>query len=344
MINRYLPQLDSLKLISMLLVFSTHCYLMGMTPETKNIYDHYFVFSGIGVEFFIMVSGFFSVYTYKDISVSEYLKKKCYRLFPVHWACLLISSYLVGIRCGKIPYLTPLSMLLLQSLIPISGDTNQPCWTISTLLMLYAVTPFLIKQLRKIPQQYYFVLMVVLSVMSTIINFFLYDPSSKIMFWFLYVSPYYRIITYIIGMLIGMMIIGEKTDIQFWVEKYKTLFEILVVSMFLIIMFVFHRAAGYWYTLPVALLIGVFACDGGWISKILSNKVLLSLSKISFCFYLIHFPILQALQHYLDVLNVTPVFIMIVVLVSLLVSLCASYFLHIFIEKPFSRIRISIQK
>lgn len=145
--RRYLPQLDTLKLIAMLLVFSTHCYFLKESPRTQELYNNYFIFSGVGVEFFIMVSGFFAAYTYSNVSVKEYLKKKINRLFPVHWLCLIVGGYLIGIHSGKVPYLTPLSIPLLQSLSPISGDTNPPSWTISTLLVLYSITPFLIKKL-----------------------------------------------------------------------------------------------------------------------------------------------------------------------------------------------------
>lgn len=41
----YMPQLDSLKLIAMILVFSTHCYFLKLTPEGNKLYNDFFVYS-----------------------------------------------------------------------------------------------------------------------------------------------------------------------------------------------------------------------------------------------------------------------------------------------------------
>lgn len=342
---KYLPQLDSLKLCAMFLVFTTHCYMMNLTGESEIIYDKYFVFSGVGVEFFIMVSGFFAAYTFVDGGVRDYIQKKCYRLFPVHWFCLIVAGYLLGTRCEKIPILTPLSATLLQSLIPISGDTNPPCWTLSTLFILYLATPFLVKKLKKIPHNFYLVLIIVLSVLSTIINYFWYDPSHKYMFWLLYVSPYYRVLTYSIGLLVGLMI--KVGDLKFLsiIKRNCTLFEIASISCVLILICVFHKAPGYWYTVFIALMITVFAVGGGALTKLLSNKILLKVSKLSFCFYLIHFPILQTMEYYVcRCVGLTSNMVYLAVLSAFLLSLVSAVVLNKYIEKPLSRIRIITYK
>ena len=257
-VNKYFYHLDSLKFIAMILVFTSHCYFLKLSPLTDSIYNNYLVFSGLGVEFFIMVSGFFSAYTYKQQSVKDYLIKKSYRLFPMHWLCLIIGGYLLGIHCGKISILTPISVPLLQSLIPISGDTNPPSWTISTLFVLYAITPILINNIKKIKHSYYLPVAICLSILSTIINYFFYSPSNKILFWFLYVSPYYRIITYSIGIFIGLYVTSkERLDVKN--NFIVTLIEALPIVTILALMFVFHKVPGFWYTLPVCVLICVFS-------------------------------------------------------------------------------------
>lgn len=334
--RRYLPQLDTLKLFAMLLVFSTHCYFLRDSPQTQEVYSDYFVFSGVGVEFFIMVSGFFAAYTYKEIDAKEYLKKKINRLFPVHWICLIIGGYLIGIHCGKIPILTPLSIPLFQSLMPISGDTNPPSWTISTLFVLYFITPYLIKKLAQIPHRRLLLLCTLLCVFSTILNYYFYNPSKKLLFYFLYVSPYYRIVTYTIGILTGLYIIGRKETLVVHFVK-GTFLEIISLAMILCLMIVFHKAAGFWYTLPVFLLILVYSMNfNGFVTRALSLKCFQKIASVSYCFYLIHYPILSTLGYYLKEYNITGKSMLVIALfLSLGLSFFAAYILNIYIEKPF---------
>lgn len=337
---KYMPQLDSIKLLAMLLVFSTHCYFLQLSPETSNLYSKYFVFSGIGVEFFIMISGFFSAYTFKEIDYKDYLSKKFYRLFPVHWICLIIGAYLLGIHCGKIPFTTPVSVVLCQSLIPGCGDTNPPCWTLSTLFILYLVTPFLNNVFIKLNRNYLLGLAVVLAVFSTIINSLFYTPTNKIMFWFLYVSPYFRIITYSIGMLVGIRAKTHETNrFNF---SMSCLREVLSLALLLGAVVILKKAPGFWYTLPLLFLIECYGrCDIGIVSKLLSVRFIQWFSKLSFCFYLIHFPILQYVEYLVVKHNILESNKLYAILAaSFVISLVAAYLLRRFVEIPSSKYRI----
>lgn len=335
----YMPQLDSLKLIAMILVFSTHCYFLKLTPEGNKLYNDFFVYSGIGVESFILLSGFFSAFTYKKQTYKEYITKKCYRLLPVHWICLLIGAYLLGIRCAKIPILTPVSIMLGQSLIPGCGDTNPPSWTLSTLFVLYILTPSLYKRYKNIDKKYLLPLAISLSIFSTFINSLFYNPEHKILFWFLYVSPYFRIVTYTIGMLLGLYI--NNSDIH-QTRMKSSILEIISLLVLLSSIYIIKRAAGFWYTVPLVLLILSFAkpCTG-IVSEMLSVKPMLYLSKLSFCFYLIHFPILQFVEYVLQKCDIRGTIILLaIVFASFCVSLLVAYILHRYIEIPATKLRI----
>ena len=97
-IGGYITNLDTLRLFAMISVFSTHCYFLEENPLTKHVYNSYFHFSGIGVEFFIILSGFFAAYTYKPQTIKGYMTKKVKRIMPTHWFCLIISLYLIGLQ------------------------------------------------------------------------------------------------------------------------------------------------------------------------------------------------------------------------------------------------------
>ena len=297
------------------------------------------MFSGIGVEFFILLSGFFSAFTYKDITFREYIAKKCYRLLPVHWTCLLIGAYLLGIRCGKIPYLSPVSAILGQSLIPGCGDTNPPSWTLSTLFILYILTPSLYKYYRNINKKHLMPIAVFLSVVSTFLNSLFYNPEHKFMFWFLYVSPYYRIVTYTIGMFVGLYVKNSRTENTRFNSSFS---EVLSLMCLFCSIYFLRKAAGFWYTLPLVLVILSFAkpCRG-IVSGVLTVKPLLNISKLSFCFYLIHFPILQYVEYILSKYEIQSTYILLmVVFVSFCASLLAANVLHRYVEIPATKYRI----
>lgn len=342
---KYIPQLDSLRLLAMLLIFMSHCYFLKLSDDTNIIFKEYFSFSGVGVEFFIILSGFFSSYTYKEESFRLYLRKKILRLFPIHWICLFIGAYLLGIHCGKIPVSTPVSFCLLQSTFPLFASTNPPSWTISTLFIIYLVTPYIIKQFSKLDSRYYISCALCLGILSTIVNIRLYDPHNELCFWFLYVSPYFRIITFSIGVFIGLyMKKNSCIENSARISIVGTLKEVVVVSL-IIIMACLGKKAGYWYTVPLSFFILIFSNGRGAISKILGNKYLVKISSVSYCFYLIHYPILQYVEYLIADYNISsPVLLWIAFGISFLISFCAAIFLHYCVETRITHIKISYIK
>lgn len=338
---KYIPQLDSLRLLAMLLIFMSHCYFLKLSDETNIIFKEYFSFSGIGVEFFIILSGFFSSYTYKEESFRLYLWKKCIRLFPIHWICLFIGAYLLGIHCGKIPVSTPVSFCLLQSSFPLFASTNPPSWTISTLFIIYLVTPYIIKQFSKLDSRYYISYALCLGILSTIVNIWFYDPQNEICFWFLYVSPYFRIITFSIGVFIGLYMKNSCRDNSTKISLVGSLKELLLVCI-IVIMAYLGKKAGYWYTVPLSFFILIFANGRGVISKILCNKYLVKISSISYCFYLIHFPILQYVEYWITGYNISSQMLLWISFgVSFLISFLVAAFIHYCIETRITHIKIS---
>lgn len=99
-------------------------------------------------------------------------------------------------------------------------------------------------------------------------------------------------------MLLGLYI--NNSDIH-QTRMKSSILEIISLLVLLSSIYIIKRAAGFWYTVPLVLLILSFAkpCTG-IVSEMLSVKPMLYLSKLSFCFYLIHFPILQFVEYVLQ--------------------------------------------
>lgn len=334
-----------MRLFAMLLIFMSHCYFLNLSVETEQIYNRYFCYSGVGVEFFILLSGFFASYTYREEPYFLYVKKKILRLFPVHWLCLILGGYLLGIHCGKIPVTTPVSCILLQSTLPWFASTNPPSWTISTLFIIYLFTPFLLRLYIRIPSKWYLALALFLAVGSTIINWCFYNPSNEIMFWFLYVSPYFRIITFSIGLFIGLHIkshYDKKLSDSFYLNSF---YEVLILFIIIFLMLIGEKQACYWYTIPIAICILIFAKGDGVVSRLLQNRFIVRSSKISYCFYLVHFPILVFMEYLLRYKGIScPSYLWLSFGGSLIISLFISLVIHLLVEKQMGYIKITYKK
>lgn len=208
-------------------------------------------------------------------------------------------------------------------------------------IILYFITPTLINKLSKLQHKSLLPIVFVLCVVSTTINMLFYDPTRKLLFYFLYVSPYFRIVTYTIGLLIGLH--ASKVDKQKNNSvATASLLELIPLLLILGIILFFHKSPGYWYTFPLSLLILFFAKGEGVFSKILSMNFFQKISKISFCFYLIHFPILEAVRYYLQQYDVSNRSVLLLVLMlSLIISLIAALLLHVYIEIPLGKVKRS---
>lgn len=342
----YFYNLDTLRLFAMIVVFSTHCYFMEESPSTKVIYERWFQFSGIGVEFFIIVSGFFSAYTYKTVPLKTYMSKKIKRIIPTHWFCLIISMYLIGLhKSTSIGVSTPLSFLCLNTLIPRWGCANLASWTISTLMVLYVLTPVLIKYLSKIPKHWLLFTTLVIAALSMLLNMTLYDPKNETMFWFLYISPYFRIVTYSIGILLGLYVKGASIHSKDSISLKISLIEIAFYILMGMFIYELHKEAGYWYTIPIILLILLSVNGSGIISHLLKEKHVVRLAKYSFSFYLIHYPILITVRYIIEKLEITnSTIILLILLVSLISIFIAAVLMYHFIENKFINIQIQFKR
>ena len=339
----YITNLDTLRLFAMISVFATHCYFIEDNPLTRQVYNTYFHFSGIGVEFFIILSGFLTAYTYKPQPIKVFMEKKIKRIIPTHWFCLIISMYLIGLqKNATVGVYTPLSFICINTLTPKWSCVNPASWTISTLMVLYLITPYVISKLNKLPKKYLLPITFIVAALSTIINIFLYDPHNTIAFWFVYVSPYYRIITYSIGILLGLYVRLNSITTSSELSTKMSLLEIVFYTLMGIIFYIFNKGAGFWYTIPLVILILLSVKGTGIISYLLKNKYLVQISKYSFSFYLIHFPIVMSFRYLISKFGISePINLYAIFIISFIVSFGAAIPIYHFVECKFKDVQIS---
>ena len=230
------------------------------------IYFHHlsysFGFGPAGVTFFFVLSGFVIGYVYnlKFISlVVEQVKlfyvKRLIKLYPLH-----IFTFLIAILLLYLPYSKPLvatnifytlcNFFLLQSYFPNGNQIfafNALAWFLSDIVLFYLVTPFILFFLHKfqIAKNLKFLLLLSLLLFFVEIALALLF-SNKIAsytfgWWFIYISPYFRVFDYGIGLVFGLVFVSIK-DLLTHPHSLinKVVFSVLEITSIILFGFSFY--------------------------------------------------------------------------------------------------------
>lgn len=280
-----------------------------------GIYLHHLHYQlGIGpivVTFFFILSGFFIAYGYKNkfktlnsVSYNEFMRKRFFRLYPLHILAFLMSLYVMHLTSFKTNWIYAiLNLFLIQTYVDIGIQVysfSSVSWFIADCIFLYALTPLVLFCLHKthIMNRINYLLLCELLLISSgfIVAFFFKGNVTAYSrgWWFIYISPYNRIFDYCAGLIGGIIfsLLVEKKD-----RKYSFfLFSILEIGVILLGYFYYKsslfpvdalRYDMFW--VPVILLIiFIFAFQKGLLSKLLSIKLFVRLGELSFPIFMIH--------------------------------------------------------
>jgi peptidoglycan/LPS O-acetylase OafA/YrhL len=129
--------------------------------------------------------------------------------------------------------------------------------------------------------------------------------------WFIYISPFFRIFDYVIGFIFGLIYLSIKNKIH---DSKKTVVVFTVLEIVSVLLFyVMFKSPilqidslryGIFYVPLSVLLIFVFAFEKGMVSKMISLQPLVHLGKLSFIIYMIH----QLMISYVLIILGTPMF------------------------------------
>lgn len=316
----------------MVTVVISHFEFLGI--ETPNLYASYFHNGSLAVHFFFLMSGFGLTYKYqtthtpcmertwtlwRGYKFGMRKMQKLYKWYVLSLLLMLPSTLLIlwhtqGITaipntCAKLM----ISLTLLQSassMSSISCAFNNPCWFLSTLLLLYALYPLLEHLNRKFittrseAQKYLLIVFVLRLLLLYPFRFIAANSSFDL---FAHASPFFRIFDFEIGILLCYLFVYNTSAPQHAPITAKKTNGTLAETM------VFALAIGWWigrnailweryeevkYTLDIffaALLLYVFAFEGGKLSRLFHSQTLVVLGNISMYIYIFHFPIVSLL-------------------------------------------------
>ncbi len=321
--------LTTLRFIMAIVIFISHLTLI---PTIK--FDNFLNNGGYGVIFFFILSGFVIAINYKDKFQSitkqnwfDFVKKRVKKIYPLYIFTIILGflcEIIANSNIWSLQYFIKQGVKLLlcipmmQTLIPnmaIAQAFNEAAWFLSCLFIIYMITPIILKLLypynRNLKK-----LFIIMFAAIVVLCLLLYGVRGNLAFR--YCSPYIRVFYYFIGMILGMIFINTKDNIKNRSNKLSTIVEVISIISFVLgwILLYNKQYSEITSILIFVSLIYIFALEKGKVSEILSKNIGVFLGKISFEFYLIHYPLIKYLgNRIVKNLNVNNVMISIIMFV-----------------------------
>jgi peptidoglycan/LPS O-acetylase OafA/YrhL len=349
--NDEITSLTGLRFIAALYVFIFHMHMrwpLSVNGFTSNVISQ----GAVGMSVFFMLSGFLLSYKYMHIesNSASYLVNRLARIYPIYGVTMLITLPWIGINIFsgdfeintqeflKLILLLIANIFLIQAWFPqfFSYWNNGGSWSISVEAFLYIALPFLLPAMSRLKKETLFILIAVLYFLSLLpglsINLF---PGTS--FPVFYATPIYRLPEFLIGAC--MLLVYKASSRE---NKYTTIQAIIFFGFIIYIgtlgnnmpSYIGHNAV----TIPViAFMLFSLASNKGIFAKILSNRILVWLGKVSYCFYSFQlFIILFMINNHDAVITMFPFFINnnVLALASFLVLVLLSAAGYYLIEEP----------
>lgn len=295
--------LQSLRFVFVMLIFLSHFAYKDIRAFDAG--------GDCGVAFFFILSGFVLSIGYGEqirkglFDYRLFLKRRLLKSYPLHIFCLLF--FLIVSRStidGKVA----LNALLLQSWVPDAEyyfSCNSVSWFLSSLLFCYLLFPWTYRWVSSV---------MTLAVLVVCLLVYVVTPYERVNA-ILYVNPLVRFVDFYLGMVLARYFLR-------W-HGCRGAEWLLVVGL-LIVLAIYPMMDEKWrnaplYWLVLIPLIGVFAQQRGWLSRVLQAKPMLFLGSLSLPLYLTHQMLTNILTNHLPEMSAVSM-LAICVLVTLTVS------------------------
>lgn len=358
-----IPALDGLRALAILLVFLRHAVYLFTLESAAPLPDAGAVLTvmmngWIGVDLFFVLSGYLitsSLLKTGQHDWKRYVQKRVLRIVPAYVAvlflCVLGAFPLYQMPQGDMLWRIFYHLLFLQDYLP--ANINVVFWSLGVEEKFYIVAPFLIFWLAKRQHVASWLLAVIAGgYVLRLLSFYLAAPQDYGAFFETTRAPFH---TNLETLLLGVAIAFWRT-VHAGKLSPKAAQGIFWLSLgALAALMASHemmRSIGWFDVLVQPLLIAgcmaglVLSVVGGYSGMVLQGGVARFLSRISYSFYLVHFPLVYAAFFLWQALGSSAgpaVFgvygFWIYGGVYLLISLAAATALYYAVEKPFLDIK-----
>ncbi len=310
--NKKINSIQVIRAMAFIGIFLSHCSI-GLFSRLGHM--------GAGI--FFILSGFLMTYTYYDVNKlnqcglvynAKFAWGRIRKLYFLHIVTMLIAIPMKYYECDneqKIFFARNTiknifyNVFLIQSWIPdvdVAFSLNSVSWYLSTCIIQYFAFPWIIKAIRKIKTDK---TAIVLSIALYVCQAFYATQVKKIPWyealggwkfgaWAIYIFPLSRLVDFIIGCNLGYVYLNNRDKRRS--NKKFTVFEAFAFGLLFFCIVIYSRSfigeRGWEFvtlwTIPSCLLIYLFCCNAGVISKIITNKITILIGNLSPITFLIH--------------------------------------------------------
>jgi peptidoglycan/LPS O-acetylase OafA/YrhL len=303
--KRYFPALDSLRFFASLNIVLLHFSSSSLLSYTNGTFFEP-VIKGpfFSTSVFFLLSGFiYSILFSKQEQVPKlksFLKKRFWRLYPLHITCTLIVFAIILYRTNilhDIAYAIKtlaLHISLLWAFVPELGHPlNRPSWALSVFFLCYTITPALSRFLNRQGKKELWLFLLALWAIS----FFLVAYFKEL-------PRIFSGINFFFGMLLGRLFLNNAISLPKKALLNDLLLLLTLVLLYINVYYFKQINSGFAYhivspALYSALLL-FLANNKGFVVKIISVPWIRNVGKASFYTYLLHVVVIQFLHLYLD--------------------------------------------
>ena len=294
--------LDAFRVLAIFGVFLSHLsfYNDGLPGDATLISGTVLSAGGIAAHFFILLSAFMVAYSFdRSISVgyAEYIRKRARRLLPLNMFLIpfyVIVLFIMGLNNFSwldIIAKVILSSFLIQELLHFSSMClNAPAWTISTLFILYFITPWLMRPLQRIRQPWVLVLLVVVLMFADIEYRNWLASLKPHNSWINYASPINRLVSYVEGLTLGYA--ARVVTCPEWLRCRATWLELPVFGAVVYGCLIMGSNIDVSYRLllySMPPLIALCYMEAGAVSRAVARSFVSKMSPYVYAFYLVHY-------------------------------------------------------
>lgn len=346
--------LQSLRGVFAIMIFLSHFNL------TDDGVRAFYPGGTMGVEFFIMLSGFVMCAGYekivelRSISYKDFMLRRLIRLYPLHLLCLVAWLILHNAETGRIGLLA--NTLMLQAWVPnvdVFYGCNTPSWCLSVFMFLYAVFPALIMFYYRHPRR---ASVAVGTAIILFVGYIVLIPTDNydMEVWLSRIVPPVRLIDFAIGIALWQIyraIRDSRRVVRFRNSSVglKTAVELAAVGLYVVASMFAEELSPKWcselvWWLPTAFALMLFSLTdkaGGLLGRLLESRPLVAFGNASFCFYLLHLLVVAAVYRFTNHFGITqshPVMLWITLAAGIAVSLAVNRYFDIPVGRRLRRL------
>lgn len=288
---------QGLRGFAIILIMLSHCDYV-MNDYGNNIFMY---FGGLGVQLFIMLSGFLAYYNfifYDSKSLRLVLKDKLKKIYPLHIITLIVSlplciTLFTGNEVLKNGVKLILNVLLLNTWIPRMDfyfSFNAVSWYLALVVFFILITPTVVRILEKINNKFFLIVIMVVFVLGEFLWAYVVSGDSMA-HWLIYVCPIVRSFDFVNGAIVCKIV----KDIEYKNNMVGMGIVGILIGCSGILCSSLNRAdemylVAFW-SIPSVMLIGLLYLgegDSRIVNIIFKNPILVFIGNISFELFLIH--------------------------------------------------------